>query len=73
MKFKFTPGMILYILGFVGLVISLAEGANEIGSKVPLVLFFIFIMGIGIWLESYLINDDEYEGHEQMSNVGGFG
>lgn len=64
--------MIIFVLGFFGLVISLAEGPEEIGSKVPLALFFTFIMGIGIFLEAKMKgNDPEIFG--EMESKRGFG
>lgn len=51
MKINISPGMIIFILGFSGLVICLAEGNGEIGSKVPLALFFTFILGLGVFVD----------------------
>ena len=70
-KFRFTPGMILYLLGFIGLVVCLAEGPGEIGSKVPLALFFLFILALGIFID-FKMNDlpDEFG---EMEGNGGFG
>ena len=53
MKFKInvSPGMIIFILGFVGLIFSLADSSGQIGSKVPLALFFLFIISVGVVIE----------------------
>lgn len=53
MKFKIniSPGMIIFILGFCALVLLLVEGTEEIGSKIPLAVFFIFIICLGVIVE----------------------
>jgi len=48
---KFSKGTTIFILGFCGLVFSLVDSSGEIGSKIPLSLFFIFMMGFGIIVE----------------------
>ncbi len=50
MKFNIAPGMIIFVLGFCGLTFCLIDNSGEIGGKVPIALFFIVIMIIGILL-----------------------
>jgi hypothetical protein len=71
MKFNITPGMIIFMLGFGGLVLSLAEGPKEIGSKVPLALFFLFIIGFGVVVE--IKSKDNLDEFGEMESRGGFG
>jgi len=72
MKFSISPGMILFILGFTGLVISLAEGPEEIGSKIPLALFFLFIIGMGVFIEDKM-KDSNADVFGEMEGSRGFG
>jgi hypothetical protein len=54
MKFnypKFSKGTTIFILGFCGLIFTLVDSFGEVGSKIPLALFFIFLMGFGILVE----------------------
>lgn len=51
MKINISPGIIIFILGFSGLVFCLADSSGQIGSKVPVSLFFLFIISIGIMVE----------------------
>ena len=51
MKFNVRPGVVIFVLGFCGLVFSLIDNSGEIGSKIPLSLFFISIIIVGIVLE----------------------
>lgn len=72
MKINISPGMIIFILGFCGLVFSLAEGQEEIGSKIPLALFFLSIMGVGIAI--YIkTTDNQYDTFGEMSSPREFG
>lgn len=64
--------MVIFVLGFIGLVVSLAEGPEEIGSKVPLALLFIFIMGFGIFVEAKM-KDNAYDQFGEMEGNRGFG
>ncbi len=50
-KINISPGMIVFILGFCGLVFLLVENTGEIGSKIPLAVFFIFIICLGVIIE----------------------
>ena len=49
--FNFSPGIIIAMLGFCGLVFSLIDDSGEIGSKIPLAVFFLIIISIGIIFE----------------------
>lgn len=53
MKFNISPGTIIFILGFCGLVFTLVDDAGQIGSKIPIALFFIVIISIGVLVELY--------------------
>ena len=57
--FKLTEGMIIVTIGLIGLVIILAESPKQIGSKIPLALFFVMIMIVGIWIEIKMKEGDE--------------
>lgn len=72
MKFKIniSPGMIIFILGFCGLIFSLADPSSGIGGKVPLTLFFLFIIILGIIIESKM--KDNIDTFGEMEG-GGFG
>ena len=48
-----TPGMVIFMLGFCGLVFLLIDDAGEIGSKIPMAVMFIFIILIGAFVEFY--------------------
>jgi len=39
------------MFGVVGLIFSFTDDAGQIGSKIPLTIFFIFIMCVGITLQ----------------------
>ncbi len=50
-KFKnFSPGLIIAILGFTGLMFTFVDSSGEIGSKIPITIFFLFITCVGILL-----------------------
>lgn len=70
MKFNISPGVIIFILGFSGLVFSLADTSGQIGGKIPLSLFFLFIISVGIMIEiKSKGNDDtfgEMEGNREF-------
>lgn len=51
MKFNIKPSIIIFVLGFGGLVFTLVDDYGEIGSKIPIAIFFIVIMSIGIIVE----------------------
>ena len=51
LKFNVSPGVIVFTLGFMGLVICLVDEAGQIGSKVPLALFFLFVITLGVIIE----------------------
>ncbi len=51
MKINISPGIVIFVLGFSGLVYCLAENSGQIGSKVPIALFFLFIITIGVIVE----------------------
>ncbi len=48
MKININPAVIIYILGISGLMFTLVDDTGEIGSKIPLSIFFIIIIGLGI-------------------------
>ena len=50
--------MIIFILGFSGLIFVLAESPGQIGGKIPLALFFLFVIIIGVIVESKLKDKD---------------
>ena len=54
MKFKIniSPGMVVATLGLFGLTFSLIDTSGEIGSKIPLSLFFMFILVVGLIYEA---------------------
>lgn len=71
MKFKtnMSPGMIIFLLGFIALVFLLIEDTNEIGSKIPLAVFFIFIICMGVMIE--MLPKDKFDGmFGEMENKG---
>ena len=54
MKWNFEPNwaLVIFVFGFMGLFVSFVDGQSEgIGSKIPLAIFFIFVMSIGIILQ----------------------
>lgn len=71
MKINISPGMIIFILGFCGLVFSLAESSGQIGGKVPITLFFLFIISIGVVIEIKM-KDKSNDTFGEMES-GGFG
>lgn len=46
--FKPKPGLVIAMLGFCGLTFSLIDNSGEIGSKIPIVLFFIVVLIFGL-------------------------
>lgn len=42
------PGIIISIIGTLGLVFTLTDSVGEIGSKIPISVFFLFILIVGI-------------------------
>ena len=72
MKINISPGMIIFILGFSGLVFCLAEGSGQIGSKVPISLFFLFIISVGVVIEIKM-KDHANDTFGEMEGTGGFG
>lgn len=73
MKFKIniSPGMVIFILGFSGLVFCLSENSDQVGSKIPLTLFFLVIISIGIMVEIKM-KDKNNDTFGEMDS-GGFG
>lgn len=53
MKINLPPGIIIVILGMIGLLILFSESTKELGGKIPLAVFFVFIMIIGILVLMY--------------------
>lgn len=70
-KLNISPGTIVFVLGFGGLVICLADGSEQIGGKVPLSLFFLFIITLGVIIEMKS-KDKNSDVFGEMDN-GGFG
>lgn len=50
-KVKIGPGAIISTLGFAGLLFTFVDSTGEIGSKIPIVLFFIIIMILGLLIQ----------------------
>lgn len=72
MKFNFSPGVIIFTLGLFGLVFCLSDNSGEVGSKVPLSLFFLFIISIGIMIEIKMKGGDS-DTFGEMEGGGGYG
>ena len=51
MKTYISPGIIVSMLGTIGLVLVFATSIGEFGSKIPLTIFCIVLIGIGIAFE----------------------
>ncbi len=47
-KINISPSMAIFMMGFCGLVFLLIESTGEIGSKIPIAIFFIFIICLGV-------------------------
>ena len=60
MKFKLNPALVIYILGLTGLLFTFVDGSGEIGSKIPLSLFFIVVIILGIIIQ--MTPKDQLEG-----------
>ncbi len=58
MKINISPGMIIFILGFSGLVFCLADSSGQVGNKIPLSLFFLFVITVGVVVEIKMKNND---------------
>lgn len=71
MKINISPGVIVFILGFSGLVFSLADNSGQIGSKIPLSLFFLFVISVGVIIEIKM-KDGSSDTFGEMES-GGFG
>ena len=71
MKINIAPGVIIFIFGFIGLIVCLAEGQGQIGSKVPLALFFLLIMGSGIAIQ--IKSDSNLDEFGEMEGNRGYG
>ena len=70
MKINISPGVIIFILGFSGLVFSLADNSGQIGNKIPLALFFLFIITVGVIIEMKMKQGDSDIFGEMESNRG---
>ncbi len=51
MKFEINWAIVIFIFGLVGLVMSFADQSGQLGSKIPLTVFFMFVMCLGIGLQ----------------------
>ena len=51
MKFNIRPSFFIFILGFAGLMFTLIDSTGEIGSKIPIAVFCIVIISVGIIVE----------------------
>ena len=71
MKFNISPGTIIFIFGFGGLIFTLVDDAGQIGSKIPIALFFIVIISIGILIEMFSENkmDEVYGEFERDGGI----
>ena len=49
--YKPRPGILVAVLGFCGLTFNFIESSGGMGSKIPITLFFLVIMIIGIVAE----------------------
>lgn len=59
-KFYINPGVIIATMGIIGLLFTFVDESGEIGSKIPIGLFFIVIVILGILLEAYPKIDETY-------------
>ncbi len=48
LKKAFTPGLIVAVLGFCGLTWGLVDKAGGVGSQIPITVFFLIIIVVGI-------------------------
>ncbi len=71
MKFNVSLGVIVFTLGFIGLVFCLVDNSGQIGNKVPLALFFMFIITIGIIIEMKM-KQGGFDTFGEMDSNGGF-
>ena len=46
------PGVLISTLGLIGMVITFVENTYTLGSKIPLVVFFLFLVILGIIYET---------------------
>lgn len=58
---KLNPAIIIVLLGTIGLTAILSESSRQIGGKIPLALFFIFIIIVGIYILLKLKEEGNYE------------
>ena len=49
---KINPALVIFLFGVGGLLFTFVEGSGQIGSKIPLTIFFMFIMAVGIILQA---------------------
>lgn len=49
----FSPGVIVSLMGMGGLMFTFVEGEEFIGGKLPLVIFFIVVICLGMAYELY--------------------
>lgn len=66
------PGIIIALIGTIGLVFTLTDSMGEIGSKIPISVFFLFILVVGIVLHvtpKDLMDDTygEFEGKKDVA------
>lgn len=63
--------VIVILLGVIGLVMTFVEDEGKIASKIPLTIFFLFIIILGILYEMYKGKDmDVYGEFENNRGVG---
>lgn len=65
---KINPAVFISVGGLLGLTFTLANKTKEIGSKIPIVLFFIVILIIGMLLFMYPLDkiDNTYGEFEKQ-------
>ena len=59
-KFYISPGVIIATIGMVGLLFTFVDKSGTFGSTIPLGIFFILIMIVGILIEAYPKIDETY-------------
>lgn len=67
-----SPGVWIFILGFVGLIFSLAEDSVQVVGKAPLIFMFLFVIIIGMVIEIKM-KDNGLETFGEMDSDRKFG
>ena len=70
--FHISPGIVISFMGLVGLLLTFVDNTGFIGSKIPLTIFFLLIVVLGIlyeaWPKEYL--DDSYGQMQTKNQIG---